>query len=158
MPSRRASLTLGARGDYNTRFGGTFNPRVGFVTRFTDRTTLKLLFGTAYLAPSPYQSYGHFGSFYSTDGGATYASDYWHVPNPDLKPQHKQTADVNLLHSLTPQIAVSASGFVSRFTNLIKDADPVELQRTYRGWPVAYIDFPVNEGKRWLRRRSVWTI
>ena len=55
--SPRVTLTLGARGDYNTRYGGTFNPRLGLVTKPTDRTTLKLLYGTAFLAPSPYQAY-----------------------------------------------------------------------------------------------------
>jgi len=31
--------------------------------------------------PSPYQAYSHYGSFISTDGGATFSSDYWHLPN-----------------------------------------------------------------------------
>ena len=35
-----------------------------------DATTVKVLYGTAYLAPSPYQAYAHYGSFYSDDGGA----------------------------------------------------------------------------------------
>src|SRR5207245_601026 len=60
----RVALTLGARGDYNSRYGGTLNPRVGVVTQPTANTTLKFLYGTAFLAPSPYQAYGHWGSFY----------------------------------------------------------------------------------------------
>ena len=92
--------TLGARADYNTRYGATFNPRLGVVARPTSRTTLKLLYGSAYLAPSPFQSNVHFGSFYSTDGGQTYASSYWHLSNPDLKPQQKKTIEVNLLQAM----------------------------------------------------------
>src|SRR4029079_6714956 len=62
-------LTTGGRVDYNTRYGSTFNPRVGLVVQATASTTLKLLYGTAYLAPSPYQEYSHYGSFLSDGGG-----------------------------------------------------------------------------------------
>lgn len=141
------TLTLGGRGDYNTRYGGTFNPRLGLVTRPAIGTTLKLLYGTAYLAPSPYQSYQHYGSFISSDGGATFSSPYWHLPNPDLKPQHKRTIETTLDQRIGPNLSVSASAFYSRFTNLIKSVDDDQAYAgTYKGWPVAYIDSPVNEG------------
>lgn len=143
----RVALTLGARSDYNTRYGWTHNPRVGLVATLTDRTTVKVLFGTAYLAPSPYESYSHYGSFYTTDGGATYASDYWHLPNPDLKPQKKKTVEVNLLQALGTSLAASGSAFYSRFTDLRLAADPDQAHAGfYHGWPVAYIDFAVNQG------------
>lgn len=114
------SLTAGARADYNTRYGTTFNPRVGVVMSPVRGTTVKALFGTAYMAPSPYQAYSHYGSFYSTDGGATYASDYWHVGNPDLKPQNKATWQGSISQTLGPLWNVSGSVFRSRITNVIK--------------------------------------
>lgn len=145
--TRHLTVTLGARGDYNTRFGGTFNPRIGLVHKTDAQTTVKVLFGTAYLAPSPYESYAHYGSFFSTDGGQTYASDYWHVPNPDLRPQKKKTLETNVLQPLGGSFVVSASAFYSWFTDLRLAADPDEAHSgLYLGWPVAYIDFPVNEG------------
>lgn len=141
------TLTVGARADYNTRFGASFNPRAGAVARLARGTTLKMLYGTAYLAPSPFESYLHYGSFYTTDGGATYASSYWHLPNPDLGPQRKKTVEVELLQSLGSSFHVSASGVYSRFTDLIKDSDPDRsYSGLYLGWPVDHIDFPVNEG------------
>jgi outer membrane cobalamin receptor len=141
------SITLGARADYNTRYGATFNPRAGVVLTPAATTTLKVLYGTAFLAPSPYESYLHYGSFYSLDGGATYQSDYWHVPNPDLKPQQKKTVEATLLQGLGRSIALSASGFYSRVTDLRVLSDPDQAYSgPYLGWPVAYIDFPVNEG------------
>ena len=143
----KVTLTLGARGDYNTRFGGTFNPRLGLVARPTATTTLKFLYGTAFLAPSPYQQYAHYGSFYSTDGGQTYASSYWHLPGPALKPQEKKTAEVNLLQSLGHNFQLSGSAFYTRMTNLINAADADQSYAGfYHGWPVDYIDFAVNEG------------
>ena len=141
------ALTVGARGDYNTRYGGTFNPRAGLVLRTDQATTLKLLYGTAYLAPSPYEAYSHYGSFYTTDGGATYASDYWHVPNPDLRPQQKKTVEANALQPIGESFVASASAFYSWLTDLRLPADPDQAYSgLYHGWPVAYIDFAVNEG------------
>jgi outer membrane cobalamin receptor len=143
----RFALTLGARSDYNTRYGWTHNPRAGLVATLARRTTLKLLFGTAYLAPSPYESYSHYGSFYTTDGGATYASDYWHLPNPDLRPQKKKTVEVNLLQAIGTSLMASGSAFYSRFTDLRLAADPAQAHAGfYHGWPVSYIDFAVNQG------------
>lgn len=146
--SPRLSVTAGARADYNTRYGGTFNPRVGLVAAATATTTLKVLYGTAFLAPSPYQAYAHYGSFVSDDDGKTFRSDYWHLPNPDLKPQQKKTIELNVAQSLGPAFHVETSAFYSRFSNLIQTADADQAYAgTYHGWPVAYIDFPVNEGK-----------
>ena len=62
--SPRVSLTVGARGDYSSQYGATFNPRVGVVSRLTPRTTLKLLYGTAYLAPSPNEAVHALRSFH----------------------------------------------------------------------------------------------
>jgi outer membrane cobalamin receptor len=143
----RLALTVGARGDHNTRYGGTFNPRVGLVLKTDNDTTLKLLYGTAFLAPSPYEAYSHYGSFYTTDGGVTYASDYWHLPNPDLRPQQKKTVEANVLHVIDESFVASASAFYSSLTDLRLPADPARAYSGfYHGWPVAYIDFAVNEG------------
>jgi outer membrane cobalamin receptor len=143
----KVSFTVGARGDYNTRYGGTFNPRAGVVLNPLQATTIKVLYGTAFLAPSPYESYAHYGSFYSTDGGATYQSDYWHLGNPDLEPQKKKTVELTLLQGLGRTLVLSASGFYSHVTDLRQLADPDQAYTgTYLGWPVSYIDFPVNAG------------
>ena len=141
-------VTASARADHNTRFGTTFNPRVGLVAHVDSDTTVKVLFGTAFLAPSPYQEYQHYGSFLTNDGGQTYTSSYWHLPNPDLRPQHKRAVEVNLARALGADMSVSTSAFYSRFTDLIQPTDPDQAHAgTYHGWPVDYIDFPVNEGR-----------
>ncbi len=140
-------FTLGARADYNTRYGATFNPRVGLVARPGGRTTLKVLYGTAFLAPSPYQAYHHYGSFSSTDGGQTYTSKFWHVPNPYLEPEEKRTVEVNLLQSLGRRVQLSAHAFYSRFDHLVEEQDHKPIAGFYRGWPVADIDASANEGR-----------
>lgn len=154
--TRRVALTLGARGDYNTRFGGTFNPRLGLVVRPKDGTTLKMLYGTAFLAPSPHQAYSHYGSFSSADGGKTYASSYWHLPNPDLIPQQKRTVEANLLQSVGHNLQLSGSAFYTRLTHLITSADADQAYAgSYHGWPVEYIDFAVNLGHAYTYGGSV---
>jgi outer membrane receptor protein involved in Fe transport len=144
----RVAVTMGGRADYNTRYGATFNPRVGVVAHAGPSTVVKALYGSAFLAPSPWQEYSHFGSFSSSDGGVTYTSDYWHLPNPDLKPQHKHTMEGNVIQAFGSAVSVSASAFYSRITDLVQiyGADQA-YAGTYLGWPVAYIDFPVNEGR-----------
>jgi outer membrane cobalamin receptor len=149
-------LTAGARADYNTRYGATFNPRVGVVMQASPATVVKVLYGTAFLAPSPYQAYQHYGSFLSDDSGKTYTSAYWHLPNPDLRPQHKKTVEANLEQRLGHDFSVSGSVFYSRFTDLIKPIDPDSaFAGTFHGWPVDYIDFPINEGKQTTYGTSV---
>lgn len=146
-PRDAVAFTVGGRADYNSRFGATFNPRAGLVLRPLTQTTVKLLAGRAYLAPSPFQTYSHYGSFTTADGGATYTSSYWHLGNPDLKPQRKSTLEMSAVQGLGSGLQVSASGFASRFTHLIKTADADRAYAgTYHGWPVDYIDFPVNQG------------
>lgn len=144
-------VTLGGRADYNSRYGATFNPRAGLVVHPFDGTTVKILAGRAFLAPSPYQAYSHYGSFTSTDGGQTYTSGYWHVPAPTLKPQRKKTLEASLLQAVGGQVQVSGSAFVSRFSDLIETFDAAQAYSgTYHGWPVAYIDFAANNGKTTL--------
>src|SRR5207249_3129073 len=95
----------------------------------------------------PYQAYSHYGAFYSTDGGQTFASSYWHVPNPDLKPQTKKTLELNVLRELGGNVELSAAAFYSRFNNIVNESDAAQAYSgLYHGWPVDYIDFAVNQG------------
>jgi outer membrane cobalamin receptor len=146
--SERSTLTAGIRGDYNSRYETVFNPRIGIVSRLTKSTVAKVLYGTAYLAPSPYQAYAHWGSFYSTDGGATYQSDFWHVPNPDLKPQHKKTVEGQIQQALGANLSVTLSLFYSRFSDLVLESDITSRESgQYLGWPVALIHQSLNGGR-----------
>jgi len=144
----RSTLTAGVRGDYNSRYDAVFNPRIGVVTRLTNSTVTKVLYGTAYLAPSPYQAYLHYGSFYSVDNGQSYQSDFWHVPNPDLKPQHKKTIEGQVQQAIGPNVNVTVSVFHSRFTDLVLESDITSRESgLYRGWPVAFIQQSINGGR-----------
>lgn len=91
----QVSLTFGGRFDYNTRYGSTVNPRLGIILKPIDKLSAKILLGQAYLAPSPYVTYQHYGAFVpifdSLGNFATIIGPYWHLPNPDLKPEEITT-------------------------------------------------------------------
>jgi outer membrane receptor for ferrienterochelin and colicins len=56
-------LSGGVRYDHYTQFGGTTNPRLGLIYHVAPPTTLKLLYGTAFRAPEPFETNPDFGSF-----------------------------------------------------------------------------------------------
>jgi outer membrane receptor for ferrienterochelin and colicins len=58
------TLSAGVRYDHYSNFGGTTNPRLGLIYHPFRPTTLKLLYGTAFRAPEPYELTPDFGSFY----------------------------------------------------------------------------------------------
>jgi outer membrane receptor for ferrienterochelin and colicin len=63
QPTDVLRIVAGGRVDYNTRYGLSINPRAGIVAKPIDKLNIKLLYGRAYLAPSPYNAYQHYGSF-----------------------------------------------------------------------------------------------
>jgi iron complex outermembrane receptor protein len=75
------SLTLGVRFDHYSDFGGTTNPRVGFVHEFKNEMILKLLYGKAFRAPNN-------NELYSINNPVV-------VGNPNLKPETIQTYEAS---------------------------------------------------------------
>lgn len=144
------TLTLGARYDRDSRYGDTFNPRAGIVWSPTANTTVKALYGSAFLAPSPYAAFRHYGGFYTLDGGTTYQSDYWRLPNPMLKPEKVDTLELSGRTMLTSFWSLSASLYQSTYKDLHTPmADNTGLYNGYfKGWPVAYIEITGNQGEQ----------
>jgi outer membrane receptor protein involved in Fe transport len=57
--------------------------------------------------------------------------------------------ELSARQSIGPTISVTGSTFVSHFTSLIKSFDADQAgPGMFLGWPVDYIDFPVNEGEQ----------
>ena len=70
IPKNSIEFTFGARFDYNTRYGGSVNPRLGIVYKPNKKLRAKLLYGEAFLAPSPTKTFSQDGSFYDYDQNA----------------------------------------------------------------------------------------
>ncbi|HKY39315.1 MAG TPA: TonB-dependent receptor [Polyangiaceae bacterium] len=85
-------LTGGVRLDQHSQYGQQLSGRAGIVSRFTRELTLKLLYGNAFKAPSPYLLY------------ATPLQPGDVIGNPALLPQHVHTAEA--------QVSLHASRFL----------------------------------------------
>lgn len=150
---------LGLRFDRNSRSGSSSNPRLGWVWEPSGDFTLKASFGSAFLAPSPYESFLHYGAFTTTDGGKTYTSGFWRLPNPNLQPIRSQTLEVVAQKGLGRRWVLEASAYQTRLRNLFQVVSDAEVTRLYgghyKGWPVDFIAVQTNLGRQENRGGSL---
>lgn len=112
--------TAGLRHDHYETFGGTTNPRVGLVVMPSSRTTIKLLYGTAFRAPSPYEMYYH-------DGWGT------QKPSPDLEPELMSALEFVAEQDLGGGWSAALAGFTYTLDELITlVTDPTDSLLVYR--------------------------
>ncbi|WP_299453073.1 TonB-dependent siderophore receptor [uncultured Microscilla sp.] len=151
-PNQVFSFTLGSRYDNNSRFGTTLNPRMGVVVQASKKLALRLMYGSSFLAPSPLRTFEHYGSFFSNDGGQTYQSFFWHLPNPDLKPIQAKNLDFGARYFITDAFSVSINSYYTWLTDLFNDKSDADHTNIYNGqflgWNVDFIEVPVNEGQQ----------
>jgi iron complex outermembrane receptor protein len=100
-------LNAGVRYDRDGEFGGTVNPRLASIFQPFEGTTLKLLYGTAFRAPSTYELY------YQDDGETQ-------KPNSNLNPETIETFEVVWEQAVGRHIQLAASGYYSTIEDLIE--------------------------------------
>jgi outer membrane receptor for ferrienterochelin and colicins len=104
------TLSAGLRYDHYSFFGGTTNPRLGLIYHLFHPTTLKLLYGTAFRAPEPFERTPDFGPFYEND--------------PGLKPETIRSVEGVVEQGLGQHFTLSGSVFRNWIDHLISlDAD-----------------------------------
>lgn len=91
-------MVLGLRYDENTLYGSSTNPRASIIYRPNQKNNFKLLYSHAFLAPSSDQLYRQFGSFAGFQVGGLEQSFFYHVSNPDLKPETIDSIELNYDH------------------------------------------------------------
>lgn len=107
-------FNAGVRYDEYDSFGSTINPRFALLYSPVETTTLKLLYGEAFRAPSAYELYFH-------DGPST------QKPNPDLDPEEIQTYQVVLEQQINPTLRGYATFFQNTIDDLIdQTTDPAD--------------------------------
>jgi outer membrane receptor for ferrienterochelin and colicins len=99
------TLSAGVRYDHYSNFGGTTNPRLGLIYRPFHPTTLKLLYGTAFRAPEPYEIAPDFGSFYDS--------------NLQLGPENIRSVEGVVEQELGKHFTLSGSVFHNSISDLI---------------------------------------
>jgi outer membrane receptor for ferrienterochelin and colicins len=97
-------LSAGVRYDHYTQFGGTANPRLGLIYHVAQPTTLKLLYGTAFRAPEPFEFSPDFGGFDS---------------NLLLRPETIRNVEGVVEQSLSERFTLTGDVFRSWINNLI---------------------------------------
>ena len=97
-------LSAGVRYDHYSTFGGTTNPRLALIYHPLEKTTFKLLYGTAFRAPSVYEFYYH---------------AYPNESNPNLKPETIQTYELIWEQYLGNHLRGVASAFYYKIHDLI---------------------------------------
>lgn len=100
------SLSAGLRYDhYSYGLGGSTNPRLGLIYHPYRSTTAKLLYGSAFRAPDPYETNPDYGSFYESSSG--------------LKPEKIRSVEGILEQGMGGRVTATASVFYNRITDLI---------------------------------------
>ena len=101
----RVMLNLGVRHDTYLHHSTT-NPRFGLLISPSDRTTLKLLFGTAFREGNAYEAYYAFGDAQKS--------------NPGLRPETIRTYEIAADHYTRSGIRISASAYAYLIKDLIQ--------------------------------------
>jgi outer membrane receptor for ferrienterochelin and colicins len=113
-------LNAGVRFDEYVHRARTTNPRLGLIYNYSDATTLKALYGTAFRAPTDYE-------LYYQDGSVTTKA------SPDLRPEKMDTAELVLETSLGKATSLVLTGFYYRLSRLIEQAvDPADGLLVFR--------------------------
>jgi outer membrane receptor for ferrienterochelin and colicin len=151
-PVEKVHVTFGARYDVNSRYENTFNPRAGVVYRPTGKTTIKALYGTAFLAPTTFDCYAYYGAFGTADSGRTFRANFMHLPNPNLQPITSRNAEVSINHYFTNNLSITLDGYYTVLSGLHEFADDNKSTHLYNnmfnGIPVDYVEVFVNQTRQ----------
>ena len=113
------TLNAGVRYDHYSNFGGTTNPRLGLIYHLFQPTTLKLLYGSAFRAPQPFEITPGFGPFYED--------------NLKLRPETIRSVEGVVEQALGQHFNLSGSVFHNRIDNLISlETDASKGQSVYQ--------------------------
>jgi outer membrane receptor for ferrienterochelin and colicin len=151
-PIKKVDFTLGARYDINSRYGNTLNPRLGVVCRPSMQTTIKALYGSAFLAPSPAETYLTYGALETADSGRTYYSKFMHLPNPGLRPITSHNTEISIRQYLTNDFSFTLDGYYTLLTNLPENADDNKslhlYNNSFQGAHIDSVEVTINQGKQ----------
>lgn len=110
----RVSLSAGLRYDAHSDYESSTNPRLGLIFQATPNTVVKLLYGTAFRAPTAYERY------YNDDFVTT-------KPAVDLKPESIETTELAVEHTVRPGLRFVGSVYGYTVEDLITlTTDPAD--------------------------------
>jgi iron complex outermembrane receptor protein len=122
----KLSLSAGVRYDHYSSFGGTTNPRLALIYHPLPQTAFKLLYGSAFRAPSAYEEYYYALGQFQAD--------------LDLQPETIRTYEIALEQGLGERLHVSANVFRNQLTRLILEEPNSSGVLVFENTPGAGID------------------
>lgn len=99
-------LNIGVRYDHYDTFGGATNPRIALIYNPLKETTVKLLYGSAFRAPTVYELYYH---------------DGWNTQKPaqSLRPETITTYELTIEEYIKKNTLIIASAYYYKIKDLI---------------------------------------
>jgi outer membrane receptor for ferrienterochelin and colicins len=97
---KKTSVTIGGRYDYNNYYGSPVSPRIAIVNQPNDKTTIKIMYGNAYRAPTNTE-------IYQAPAGTK------------LKVEKATTFELNVSHKLSANLICQLNGFHNKVTDAI---------------------------------------
>ena len=124
------STMVGVRKDWYSTYGGSLNPRVGVVWQPLAGNYLKLLYGEAFRAPSPEETFSAFGAFSGVQVAGIYqGSGLFRAPNLNLQPEKSRNLSLTWDWRPRKDFNLVANAYLTRVSNLIiTRADPLPIQ------------------------------
>jgi len=117
--SHKLTLSAGLRYDHYSDFAGTTNPRLGLIYHLFHPTTLKLLYGTAFRAPEPFEVQPDYGPFFDD--------------NLQLKPETIRSVEGIVEQAVGQHFTLSGSVFRNWINGLISlETNPGDGQSVYQ--------------------------
>ena len=102
-------LNIGIRYDFYQRYGASTNPRAGLIYQPWEKTTFKLLYGTAFRSPNVYEAY--YGTGIGTNAGFSL--------NPELRPESMRSIEAVCEQQLGQHVRLSGTVFWNYLRDLI---------------------------------------
>lgn len=106
---RETHVTIGTRYDINSKYGNPISPRIAVINQPTDKLTFKLLYGTAYRAPTITE----IDQFRSNLGTRN------NLANSDLKPEKVRTYELNVIYNPVKELLLQLNAFRNELTDII---------------------------------------
>lgn len=117
-PFKMINIILGGRYDYSMLNKGTFNPRMSFIFSPRKSTTFKILYGTAFQAPSLFYKYEQWG----TPAAVMLSSTEIAIsePNWQLKNQKISTIEAQISRKIGTFMIFYLSEYHSKLSDIIE--------------------------------------
>lgn len=129
------TLHAGFRYDKFNYLRGRVNPRAALIYQPFTATTVKLIYGQAFRAPSVFENFYNFQGF--------------QVGNPQLRPETIQTYELVLEQQLTAQLEASVTPYYYRANKIISAITVNDIFRYENSGPIAAYGVEFELNGRW---------